>query len=323
MLARKVIRISAEDSPNVRWARKEIAAGRKPSGRVLIPGVLEFWELLFRRKTWDAKRQAIGLDATFYTGPELKLFPPQWLEAAATRARDLVGKPRVGGGRRTLGIDPAEGGDRSAFAVSDMLGLIHLESLKTPDTTLVVDHAMDLMYRYQIEPEDVIFDRGGGGGPHAHRMRKAGMQVRTVAFGDSISMEPKRGMRFFSEKVENKEDRYVYKNRRAQMFGEMSIVIDPSGIGPEDIKLWGIPGPEVAPVYAELHRQLKVFPRNYDEEGRMFLPPKNPKPGDDENARKKTLFSMLGCSPDEADAVVLSLHGLLHELPCSTVVVGG
>jgi hypothetical protein len=37
---RRVIRIKAEDSPNVRYALAQIAAGKKPTGEVILPGVL-------------------------------------------------------------------------------------------------------------------------------------------------------------------------------------------------------------------------------------------------------------------------------------------
>ena len=36
---RKIIRIKAEESPNVRYALAEIKAGREPSHRILVPGV--------------------------------------------------------------------------------------------------------------------------------------------------------------------------------------------------------------------------------------------------------------------------------------------
>lgn len=36
---RKVIQITAEDSPNVKYARREIAAGLTPSNKQIVPGV--------------------------------------------------------------------------------------------------------------------------------------------------------------------------------------------------------------------------------------------------------------------------------------------
>jgi hypothetical protein len=48
----------------------------------------------------------------------------------------------------------------------------------------------------------------------------------------------------------------------------------------------------------------------YDEEGRMMLLPKSRKPGG--NATQKTLTELIGHSPDEADALALAVHAMLH-----------
>jgi hypothetical protein len=46
----------------------------------------------------------------------------------------------------------------------------------------------------------------------------------------------------------------------------------------------------------------------YDEEGRIFLPPKHRKPGDDSD--KETMEDLIGCSPDQSDALVLAVYGV-------------
>ena len=73
-----------------------------------------------------------------------------------------------------------------------------------------------------------------------------------------------------------------------------------------------IPVFAISAEYEELRRQLAVMPKETDEEGRAMMPPKNRKPGQDETNRK-TLVELLGRSPDEADALVLAVHGMLHK----------
>ena len=59
--------------------------------------------------------------------------------------------------------------------------------------------------------------------------------------------------------------------------------------------------------HKELQRQLAVMPLDYDNEGRLYLPPKSKK---DKNSKVVTLMDMLGCSPDYADSLVLATYGL-------------
>src|SRR5437667_99689 len=91
---RRVIRIPAEDSPNVRLGLAQRARGIEPTHEVLIPGMLTLAEYDLRRATWDKRRQCVGLDARFWEGAELLLFPPERLARAAAVARLLRGKPR-------------------------------------------------------------------------------------------------------------------------------------------------------------------------------------------------------------------------------------
>ena len=297
---RKILRIRASDSPNVRLALRQLADGEKPTGEMVVPGVLSWDEYCRRRATWDIVRQTIGLDAEFYQGAEILLFPPEWLNRAERLAVALAGKPRHA---KAIGIDPAEGGDSTSMAVVDELGLIELVSKKTPDTSVVTGEALAFMKKHNVIPENVVFDRGGGGKEHADRLRSQGYMVRTVAFGEAVAQEPKRGKTHFAERVEVKEERYAYVNRRAQMFGELSELLDPARPGA---------GFALPRHYAELRRQLAVIPRLYDGEGRLELPPKNRRHGQSTNGRK-TLVEILGCSPDEADALVLAVHGMLHK----------
>ena len=104
----------------------------------------------------------------------------------------------------------------------------------------------------------------------------------------------------YADRVELREDRYVYKNRRAEMYHEASQQCQGD---------WMIPGAADGQVYAELVRQLRIMPVLQDEEGRYYLPPKSRR--DDKDTRR-TLTEMLGWSPDEADAYALAVHAMLH-----------
>lgn len=298
---RKVIHICAEDSPNVRLGLLQERQGTHPTNEMLVPGVISYYEYKKRRATWDKVRQCIGLDGKFYKGSELLLYPKDWLDYGHELWRNLRGRPR----RATaIGIDPAEGGDRTAMAATDEHGLVELVSKHTPDTNQIVVEAIAFIKYHGVSPENVCFDRGGGGKEHADRMRAMGYPVRTVAFGESISLDPKRGLYPTETRRDVKEERYTYLNRRAQMYGDLSELFDPS-IGPG----FALPDVFEGPQYAELRRQLAPIPKLYDGESRLYLPPKNKKNPD---SKEITLRDMLGCSPDEADAVVLSCHARLH-----------
>lgn len=301
---RKVLKIRAEDSPNVQHAMDQQRAGVVPTGEIVIPGLLP-WEDYCKRRgigqpaIWDKVKQCVGLDAEFYEGAEVLMFPPDWLNRAEQIAEALKGKPRKA---KAIGIDPAEGGDKTAMVAVDEFGLIELVSKQTPDTSVITGEALAFMRKHAVPPDRVVFDRGGGGKEHADRLRAQGYPVRTVAFGESLSLDPKRGMTRVEERLDNKEDRYAYKNRRAEMYGELRQLLDPAREGHG----FGLPAE-----YSELRRQFSPIPLTYDPEGRLELPPKNKRGPDD---TKVTLMDLIGCSPDEADALVLALHGMLHKV---------
>jgi hypothetical protein len=156
---RRVIRIKAEDSPNVRYALAQIAAGKKPTGEVILPGVLPWDEYQLRLATWDEISKCIGLAGEFYEGREVLLYPPDWLDRSARLAIALRGTPRKAKG---IGIDPAEGGDKTAMAAVDEFGLIELLSKKTPNTAIITSEALAFMRRHKVPPENVCIDRGWG-----------------------------------------------------------------------------------------------------------------------------------------------------------------
>jgi hypothetical protein len=299
---RKVIKITAERSPNIRLALEEKKLGLEPSRRVVVPGVMSWSDYCYRRSTWDAMKQCIGLDAEFYEGEEIKLFPPVLL----SRCNQLAYTLGLAGRRaRAMGIDTAEGGDSTSWTLVDELGIIAKITMKTPDTSVIPGRTIGLMKEFGVRPEDTLFDSGGGGKEHADLLRSQGYPVRSVSFGASPTSADQFALhkKMPDERREAQEDREVYKNRRAEMYGEASKVLrgaHPSGIGAA--------GFAIPAEYEELARQLAIIPKCYDAEGRLFLPPKNkPSP----NYTGKTLSGLLGCSPDEADSFVLAIFAMI------------
>ncbi len=294
---RKVIRIKATDSPNVRLGLEQQRQGIKPTNEIVTPGVLTWNQYQQRLATWDEVRRCVGLEAAFWEGAELLLFPAEWLNRAEQVADNLRGRSRKA---VAIGCDPGEGGANSAWSIVDELGLIELHSLKTPDTTFIPNFTMQLMMRHGVPPTRVCIDRGGGGKQHADVLRSRGYPVRTVAFGESLALDVKRGLYTIETRKDMKEERYEYVNRRAQMYGELSEALDPAinpggfGIGKEHVAL---------------RQQLAVFPKKYDGEGRLKLPPKNKR---DPNSNERCLVDMIGHSPDEADSAVLAYHAMRH-----------
>lgn len=301
---RKVIRVRAEDSPNVRYALAQRRAGQRVTGEMLVPGVLPWQDYVKRRATWDKIKQCIGLDGMFYEGSEVLLYPADWLSNAWRKHDELRHAQRRA---VAIGIDPAEGGDKTAMCAIDEYGIVELVSKKTPDTSVIVGEALAFMRKHGVAPRCVCFDRGGGGKIHADNLRTMGHPVRTVAFGEAIAPDPKRGMRQLREQMENREEHYTFKNRRAQMYGDLRIYLDPTHpVG------FSIPAEEL-----ELNHQLGLIPLQYDAEGRLVLPPKNKR---SLNSQEKSLVEIIGHSPDEADALVLALHARVHT--ARRVVVG-
>lgn len=293
---RKIIHIKATDSPNVALALAEKAAGKEPSNTQVVPGMIS-WELYQARvATWDPIRVCISINGEFYEGGEILLYPPLWLNAANDRALALKGVQRKA---TAIGVDVAEGGDDTCWAVVDELGLINLEAYKTPNTADIPKKTIALMREYGVEPEMVMFDRGGGGQQHVDQLNTQGYRVSAVAFGEGVIAEPTRYLKTWETRYDEKYERYAYKNRRAQMYHLLRQRLDPS----INEHVFAIPAE-----YTELRRQLAPMPLWYDEEGRIMLPPKRRKSGVESTV--KTIEDIIGCSPDQADALVLANYAM-------------
>lgn len=311
---RKVIRITADDSPNVKLAVMQKERGLEVTGDMIVPGVISYEERNKRLKLWDQVRITIGLNAQFYVGAELLLYPPAWIDNSNSLSSFRKTTTNYGP-KQWMGIDPAEGGDKSAWAIIDEWGLTKLLSRKTPRTTDVVDITQSLIREHAIPQENICMDRGGGGKQHADRLRQLGIEIRTVGFGESVTPELRR-MRVakpYPDRVDAVEERYVYFNRRSQLYGEFSIMLDPSengaALGLAQYEGFAIP---TGGIYDELRKQMAPIPKTWDRtgEGRLKILPKNnaEDPNDD-----RTLVSIIGHSPDELDALVLACHARLHK----------
>jgi hypothetical protein len=341
----------------VRYALAQQRAGLPVTHEILLEGVLTYAEYLHRRATWDPVRQCIGLDAEFYKGAQLLLFPPHWLnhaEVLADSLRVAAMKARIA---KSIGIDPAEGGDRTSMCCVDELGIIDLVSRKTPNTDDVPGEAIAFGRKYKVPPENWVFDRGGGGKQHADRLRGMGYPVRTVSFGERPILPPKSGRQPITARKEVYEEKTTYVNRRAEMYWEASSLVDPTRLI-EGVVLerqhqqligarsalasrlqallehptgFAIPA-RFETVYCEKHglgclrHQLALMPKLYDKEGRCRMLPKDrPTTSDEAYAarakKEKTLIELIGHSPDEADAYVLAVYGMLHKPVISTAGV--
>jgi hypothetical protein len=271
------------------WERVRVTADQCPR----IPRDFLAEERRSMGSVWYAQEY----ECQFSDATGTPLYPPEWLEHAASRAREVLGQKRQA---KAIGCDPAEGGDKSCWAVVDELGLIHLLSLSTPDTTVIPKETVRLMRDYGVPAERVLFDRGGGGKEHADRLRSMGHNVGTVSFGETPSAELRRGATPFAERRDVREEKFSYRNLRAEMYYGLRRLLDPcTGTG------FAIPGE-----YAKLRRQLNVIPLKHDSEGRIELPPKNKR---NQESKEPSLVELIGHSPDELDSLVLAVHALLNK----------
>jgi hypothetical protein len=310
---RRVFTLGAEDSPNVRFARKEQAAGLEPSGRMIVAGLKSWDKYQLDLRTMDKYRQTVQLHGKFYKGAEQMLFPPDWLSHSEQLAFDLFGGAEGKARKRMakgMGVDPAEGGDDASWCVVDELGVLDLVNYKTPDTDVIPRQTLALIRKWNLDPGAVVFDRGGGGKQHADRLRAAGHPVRSLGFGAPKKAEAVYGKVFPDARFGDQELSDAYTSRRTEMYDRLSCRMNPSGA-------YG--GFAIAREYGELRRQLGPVPRIYDKDGKLYLPPKQRKPGQ-KMLTEKTLVELIGCSPDEADSLVLAVWAM--ENPAHVINVG-
>lgn len=304
----KKIKIKGEDSPNVQYAVRQQQLGLEPDDKILVPGLLTWGEYCKRRALWDKIRQCISLDAEFYEGSEVLLYPPTWLDRAETIWNQSV-KPRVNSLKAAgIGVDPAEGGDSTAMAAVSPEGLLELYSVKTPDTSEIPGLVLAFAKKWNCPDHQILFDSGGGGKQIADMMRKKGSNVRSISFGEAASnVDRFKPMKTKTERKEDYETRYTYKNKRAELWGLLRRYLDPSE-GHE----FGLP-----PHCVELRRQMAPIPLTYDDAGRLFIISKSRKKVMGLEKERKanegmTIADLIGCSPDEVDALSLAIYSMVY-----------
>lgn len=314
---RKCISIPVSTSPNVRYARAQLAAGINPTDEILVPGVKRWSKFLEEDQMWSPEEKCVRHDAEWYEGPLTLLFPQEWLDRAeqvADRLASPQGRPMPFTRKaRAIGVDPSEGGDKCSMAAVDEYGLIELVSRDRKsmggvfNTALIPGWIIEFVHKHglQSSPQMVAIDAGGGV-PHADRLRMKGYNIRVIRFGAPVSPVLKRAKRLFPERVEVAEDKYMYLNLRAQMYHELSQLLDPD---------WNPTGFGIPRKYGNLRSELSPIPKDIDDEGRYFLRSKQ-RSTDDLNTGKRvpTLTELIGHSPDEADALVLAVYAMQNKL---------
>jgi hypothetical protein len=295
-LLRKVIHVDGLDSPNVKLGISRVRQGLDGLHPLLIPGLLSYDEYLVRDKEWDEVKRTTRLHGRFYEGEQAMLFPANWLDASQTHWDDLrrLETPRRA---KAMGVDGAEGRDMTCWTIVDEHGIIQQVARQTPDTMEIVNETVRYMEDYGIAARNVVFDGGGGGKQIADRLRQMGHRVKIVMFGGSTSTTKSKAK---GRRAEKDETRSAYRNRRAEMYGNLRKLLNPHGEQP-----FAIP-----PDAHLLREELAILPLQYDQEGKMFLPPKDLR-SNDKQGHELTLRKMLGRSPDRADSLVLACDGLL------------
>jgi len=310
-LLSKVIHISALDSPNVQVGMMREAAGIPGPHPNVLPGVLAYDEYIRRSQQWDKVKRHIRLKGLFYTGESSLCFPTEWLDKSEkswnklhSSGYDPDNLRKYQPGSLAMGIDCGAGRDLSVWTIIDRLGVVYQYEQVTPDTHKITQKTLELMNRFQINPARVCFDAGGGGKQIVDHMRardRSLSSIRSISFGGSATPPPQKKVKGRHARIEAKEEAWVYKNKRAEMHGTLRKWMDPS----INAMPFGIP----SELYV-LREDLAVLPMWFDNEGKMFLPPKDSNPGTRENPDAITIKKLLGRSPDRGDSLVLAVEAL-------------
>lgn len=307
---RKIIHVAAEDSPNVRLGMRLTEAGIPGPYPSAIPGMLTYAEYRHRQKKWDKIKRRMRLDGHFYEGDETLLYPPEWLDLSEQEFSNLCPAGyeesmdfSIYDTVEAMGIDCGAGRDLTCWTAINHKRLVYQIAIPTPDTMDIVRRTVHLIDTYQVNPKKVFFDAGGGGKQIADRLREMGYHVQTVFFGGAPTPPTGYRTRRTKEKVDQVETRQTYKNRRAEMYGVLRDILDPS----MNETVFAIPNE-----LHELRKELAIMPLMYDAEGKMYLPPKDHPPAANTQTTI-TIKKILGHSPDRADALVLATFGLFGQ----------
>jgi hypothetical protein len=319
-LLRKVIHISAHDSPNVALGLMQQAEGKEPTGESVIEGVLSWDEYTKRMTLWDPVMVTVGVHGEFWQGKSSLLYPPEWLNESARHALQLIFRERREGTEsehcrrggapfirtaKAAGCDPGEGGDPlrlgTAWTVVDEHGVLEQLEARTTDTSEIGKTVKFLIRKWRLDPHKFVLDRGGGGKQISDQLRSEGYPVRTVGFGEPPTPDPGYRTPGVKERVDQKEDRYAYPSRRCQIYHELRLAIDPSLTE----RPFAIPFSR----YPKLRKEMARIPLKYDGKGRVSLPEKH-RSGKRQAGQEQTLTEIIGWSPDLLDSLALAYYAL-------------
>jgi hypothetical protein len=285
-LLRKVIHIDGRDSPNVKAGLRWKEKGNIGPPPILIPGLLTYDEYLRREATWDEVKRTTRLYGKFYEGDQALLFPMSWLDTAMDPRRwDEV--MRIQRTVEAIGLDVAAGGaDKTCWTLIDYRGVIDQVVMDLSNTMEIAGRTIRMIEQHQVPAGRVAIDAGGGGKQISDRLREQGYYVTSIHFGEAA------------------DDPQAYKNRRAELYGNLRRLIDPQR---------EVGGFLLPPDSAELRQELVVLPLQYDSEGRLYLPPKDRISTN--STQTITIRQLLGRSPDRADSLALAAWALRQ--PCA------
>jgi hypothetical protein len=323
-LERRVIHVSAEDSPNVKVGRARAKRGLPPVD--LVPGIINYLDYQRFMRIWPAHKRRWGLDGLFPDESTNRLFPKEWMELAhglyeilRRHNAELIAKGRRPkyGWPLALGVDCGRSklGDLTSFTVVGRYGWVFSLSKHIHDTMETYRTILKLARRFKIAPEFIALDQAIGG-PIADQLRsRREWDVADVNFGakDSIDREKYENMRahMYGEVAAAMELRYREDEQGQQRLRgrlQKMLITDPDR-WPKGWMCVAIPREET-----ELVRELLVLPRQHSQRtGALLLPPKEPRPGKS-RAGEFCLRELLGRSPDRGDSFVLGYYALQRGL---------
>jgi hypothetical protein len=304
-LLRWVRHVSPEESPNLIRSREMDQRGEKGPYPMVVPGLLSRQEYDEWDATWDEPRKRVRLRGELPDEEAMKLYPPSWLDLAqrlGVKLREQLRRDERwhGDGPYALGIDVAYGGgDLTAWVVLGRYGVRHVHARSTPNTTAISGYTIELIRRYQIRSWAVAFDSGGGGKQIADMLRER----RDMDFGEIVDVS-------FGA---NPLDQHKYYNRRTELYGELRTVLEATAERQALLALSADAWPRqtrclsLPPDDAKLREDLAVLPYEWDNEGKLRLPPKDHRRRDLSSQMERSVRDMLsGRSPDRGDALALA-----------------
>lgn len=331
-LTRKVICMDVEKSPNVHFGLEWDRRGLEGSPPVIFDGIATYEDYLRWKRDWSTRDQQIKIHGRLPEDGDEKLYPHLWLSFAREFGNLAARLPRSVWGRLAMGIDVAEGADLTVWTIFGRFGVYRCVSKQTDDTDKIPGWTARLCKRYGIDWRDVLFDASPGK-HHVDRMNASGMDVQCVRFGEKptqLHRAEYRNIRteLYGEGARLMEPTVLAKslmdasNEYRSIEGWLDALAkgreEPCPI-PDGFVYYGIPGEveshsegEPEPVWmampsgdarcaSMLREDLYVLPKQYDSEGMLYLPPKNP----GRRSNGESVRELLGRSPDVGDSASL------------------